>query len=244
MKRLGSVLFAMTVLVGSSMAVGVSAASAKSTTARPQEVRAVQCLAANTGAKGPTGPTGLRGPQGDTGATGPQYFKGIPRITHVRLINCNEIPGVCANGQIGDFGAAGPTGPKGPTGPTGPTGVGINGAPRIVHIRQVIPCPSFPPECIYIVAVRGDTGVAGPIGPSGETGLQGTGPVGGPSRPVHRLVRVVFYSPGQQVNLPDCTAELPTTGGHSTTFLPYALLLLAGGGIVLLIGSRRRNVHA
>lgn len=243
MKRLSSVLFSLTVIVGSSLSIGVSAASAKSTTARPQEVRAVQCLAANTGVKGPTGSTGPTGPEGDTGATGPSPVPGgIPRIAHVRVIDCAAIPGVCGQG-IPVVGRGGPSGPKGPTGPTGPTGVGINGVPRIVHIRQLSPCPGIPNECTYPVEITGDTGVAGLIGPPGATGAQGPIPVGGPSRPVHRLVRGA-WAPGQQVYLPNCTAELPTTGGHSTTFLPYALLLLAGGGIVLLIGSRRRNVNA
>ena len=243
MKRLGSVLFSLTVIVGSSMAMGMSAASANSTTARPQEVRAVQCLAADTGVKGPTGPTGYQGPQGDTGATGPSPVPGgIPRIAHVRVINCAAIPGVCGQG-VSFNGYGGPLGPKGPTGPTGPTGVDINGSPRIVHVRQVSPCPGIPVECTYQVGQVGATGVAGPIGPPGATGEQGPVPVNGPSRSVHRLVRGA-WAPGQQVELPNCTAELPTTGAHSTTFLPYALLLLAGGGIVLLIGSRRRNVNA
>ena len=219
--------------VAGSTFVGVTEASARSSSAP----RSVTCIAADTGLKGATGPTGATGATGPQGDTGFAPLNGVTRLVHARALpNCADLPGVCtiaATGLGGLFGATGAAGPKGDTGE-----VIAPGAPRLVHPRQPAPpCVGFPSECVYAVGPQGDTGETGDTGVRGATGANFTGP----SRVAHGAISgYEAYNPGAQVDLLQCT--LPSTGGHSTDLLPWALTLLAAGGAVLFVTRRRRSV--
>lgn len=195
----------------------------------------VECYAAATGAVGDTGATGATGAQGPVGQP-PSAPNGPVRSIHVsgKVPNCNTLPGICLDGVIpgyhGMIGATGATGPEGDTGLPG-------GTPRSVHVRQ-LSCDGFPRECRYgLAGPQGASGEAGATGPQGPPGL-----VGGAGRRPHVRPRPYPVSDAV-ITLSSC--NLPETGGGSTPFLPFALVLLAAGGAVVLVAdSRRRRTQA
>lgn len=218
------------VATGVAVVAGGGAASAQS---RPA---AVSCISPVTGPQGGTGPAGATGA---TGATGPGP-SGKARVVHVSGVEaprCVDLAGVClANVQLGSGGMIGPTGATGVRGPS----FSINGAPRALHVRQVDPCDGVPTDCWY--GVQGTQGPTGPIGATGATGPTGPSGVGGPARAAHaRPAGEALPVGGTLITLPNC--NLPSTGGGSTSMLPYALVLLVLGAGATAIVSRRRVLH-
>ena len=209
-----------TVLVSSSLVVVAHQASASDGAIAPS---AVACIAPNTGV------IGFTGPQGDTGATGIAAVNGPMRTAHMvtgELPLCTTIPGLCAYPVLG---------PQGVQGPTGATGPDLSaGQPRRVHVAGGdidTYCEGLSRDCWFAV------GPQGPTGPVGDTGANAPlGGIDGPGRRVHG--KADFYRPGQEVTLANC--ELPTTGGGSTSMLPFAVALLGVGAVAVLTGRRRR----
>lgn len=203
--------------MASSLVVAAHQASASVAPAVPS---AVACIAPETGT------VGFTGPQGATGESGVAPFNGPARVAHMvsgELPLCTTIPGVCAYPVLG---------PEGVQGPTGASGGYFGGAPRRVHVTGGgvdAYCDGLSPNCWFAV------GPQGPTGPVGDTGVDYVA-FNGPGRRVHG--KLDFYRPGQEVTLANC--ELPTTGGGSTSMLPFAVALLGVGAVAVLTGRRRR----
>ena len=226
------------VLVLGVVSLGVGSASAQAPAVTPA---AVTCYAPATGPVGATGPQGVAGATGATGTPG-LPINGAPRAVHLRgkVPSCDTIPGICLRSVFeGQQGVAGPTGA---TGPQGDTGFLVGGSPRAVHVRGVLPvdpCVGIPDSCQY--GLEGPRGATGPEGDTGAKGENGSAFPVGPARATHARPAGDYPSSDDVITIENCT--LPETGGSTTSFLPYALLLVAIGGIVVMVADRRRS-HA
>ncbi len=222
--RISRIVLGATV-VASSLVVATHQASASVAHAVPS---AVACIAPVTGIVGATGPKGA------TGDTGVFAINGPSRVAHMvsgdSLPLCTAIPGVCT------YPTQGPDGAQGPIGETGPIPSGL-GQPRRVHVSGSFIddyCAGAPSNCWYAV------GPQGPTGPVGDTGAPASIYAPGPGRRVHG--KADLYVPGQTVTLANC--ELPTTGGGSTSMVPFAVALLGVGVVAVLTGRRRYGASA